>query len=91
MRSGLEVGGKATRNVPVVVLSADATGPHIDRLLAQGAAAYLTKPIGVHELLRVVDHVLGTHRSPTDPDTAPAADQPTTVPADPPGSGHHPR
>src|SRR5260370_25226511 len=33
----------ATRTIPVVVLSADATPHQIDRLLAAGAASYLTK------------------------------------------------
>jgi signal transduction histidine kinase/CheY-like chemotaxis protein len=48
----------ATRHVPVVILSADATQRHIDRLLADGAADYLTKPIAVRELLTLVDHFL---------------------------------
>jgi CheY-like chemotaxis protein len=47
-----------TRDVPVVVLSADATQHHIDQLHAAGAAAYLTKPIGVRELLRTLDGLL---------------------------------
>jgi signal transduction histidine kinase/DNA-binding NarL/FixJ family response regulator len=49
----------STRNIPVVVLSADATQPHIDRLLAAGAIAYLTKPIGVRNLLQTLDQILG--------------------------------
>ncbi|MFC4047463.1 response regulator [Dactylosporangium siamense] len=48
----------ATSDVPVVVLSADATRPHIERLLAEGATAYLTKPIVVRELLDTVDGIL---------------------------------
>ncbi|HEU5111088.1 MAG TPA: ATP-binding protein [Micromonosporaceae bacterium] len=48
----------ATCNVPVVVLSADATSHHIDRLHSAGVAAYLTKPIAVRELLRTLDGLL---------------------------------
>ena len=38
---------QSTRNIPVVVISADATSPQIKRLLSSGARAYLTKPIDV--------------------------------------------
>ena len=48
----------ATRDVPVVVLSADATQHHIDQLHATGVAGYLTKPITVRDLLRTVDDLL---------------------------------
>jgi CheY-like chemotaxis protein len=48
----------ATRDIPVVVLSADATGHHIDQLRATGVAAYLTKPIAVRDLLRTLDEQL---------------------------------
>jgi signal transduction histidine kinase len=44
-----------TRDIPVVVLSADATDRSPGPLLEAGAQAYLTKPIGVLELLEVVD------------------------------------
>lgn len=47
-----------TRDIPVVMLSADATGTQVDRLLKAGAVAYLTKPIDIHRLLSVVDHHL---------------------------------
>jgi CheY-like chemotaxis protein len=48
----------ATANIPVVMVSADATPRQVQRLLAGGAAAYVTKPIDVKELLRVVsDHL----------------------------------
>jgi signal transduction histidine kinase/FixJ family two-component response regulator len=40
----------ATRDIPIVILSADATPGTIRRLLARGAVAYLTKPIDLHEL-----------------------------------------
>lgn len=45
----------ATAGIPVVVVSADATDAQRQRLVAAGAAAYLTKPLAVGELLAVVD------------------------------------
>jgi CheY-like chemotaxis protein len=48
-----------TCDIPVAVLSADATQHQIDRLTARGANAYLTKPIGVRTLLETVDRILG--------------------------------
>jgi signal transduction histidine kinase/ActR/RegA family two-component response regulator len=48
-----------TAGIPVVMLSADATGNAAEPLLAAGAVAYLTKPIGVRELLALVDQQLG--------------------------------
>ncbi len=47
-----------TRGVPVVVLSADASPGQVRRLLDAGARAYLTKPMDVRELLRIVDETL---------------------------------
>jgi signal transduction histidine kinase/CheY-like chemotaxis protein len=43
-----------TRDIPVIILSADATERQVERLLAAGAHAYLTKPIDVPEFLRTV-------------------------------------
>lgn len=53
-----------TAHIPVVMLSADATGRSVEPLLAAGAHAYLTKPIGVREFLEVVDELLGPDRQP---------------------------
>jgi signal transduction histidine kinase/CheY-like chemotaxis protein len=51
----------ATRDIPVVVLSADATRRHLDQVMSLGARGYLTKPIGVRRLLEVLDeHLAGT-------------------------------
>jgi PAS domain S-box-containing protein len=47
-----------TRELPVVILTADATRRQLDELWAAGANAYLTKPIAVRELLEVVDRFL---------------------------------
>jgi CheY-like chemotaxis protein len=58
-----------TRDIPVVILSADATRQRIDRLRADGVVDYLTKPTGVRSLLRTVDSALGEAR----PGPGPAA------------------
>jgi PAS domain S-box-containing protein len=47
-----------TRDIPVVVVSADATAPQIKRLLSAGARAYLTKPLDIPEFFRVIDEAL---------------------------------
>ncbi len=51
-----------TRATPVVVLSADATPRQVARLRAAGASDYLTKPLDLRDLLRVVDAALGGDR-----------------------------
>ena len=40
------------RRIPVVVLNADATSGQVNRLLADGAREFLTKPLDVKQLLR---------------------------------------
>jgi CheY-like chemotaxis protein len=52
-----------TRTIPVAVLSADATESGRRRMLASGARTFLTKPLDVAEVLRLVDDVLGARRS----------------------------
>lgn len=47
-----------TSNVPVVVLSADATPSQIERLLTAGARNYLTKPFDIDPFLAVVDEMV---------------------------------
>jgi CheY-like chemotaxis protein len=47
-----------TAHIPVVVVSADATQSQIDRLLADGAQAYLTKPLNVKQFMQVLDDTL---------------------------------
>ncbi len=49
----------ATRDIPVAVVSADATQGSQRRLRAAGAIAYLTKPFEVPAVLRVIDDVVG--------------------------------
>ncbi len=47
-----------TGDVPIVVVSADALTQQIDAAFAAGCAHYLTKPVNVAELLKVVDDLL---------------------------------
>jgi CheY-like chemotaxis protein len=51
------------RNIPVVVLSADATGKQIDRLIAAGVHAYITKPLDVKPFIDIVNEVLDRKRA----------------------------
>ena len=44
-----------TAHLPIVMISADATTPQIERLRAGGATDYLTKPIDVGKFLNLVD------------------------------------
>jgi signal transduction histidine kinase/ActR/RegA family two-component response regulator len=60
---GEEVLGKLrsdprTRNIPVVIVTADATPRRKTRLLASGARDFLTKPLDVPALLAVIDDAL---------------------------------
>ncbi len=47
-----------TRDIPVVMLSADATPHQIERLRAAGAVEYLTKPLDVRRFLQVLEETL---------------------------------
>ena len=51
------------RAIPVAVLSADATGSQIRRLLTAGAVAYLTKPLDLAKVLALIDQLLGERRA----------------------------
>ena len=55
-------GDPRTATIPVVMFSADATERQVKRLLAAGAAAYLTKPAKVQDFLRTLDEVLAAAR-----------------------------
>jgi CheY-like chemotaxis protein len=46
---------KATCEIPVVIISADATARQIKRVMAAGASAYLTKPLDMQEFFRVIN------------------------------------
>jgi signal transduction histidine kinase len=47
-----------TANIPVVMVSADASPGQVQRLMNTGALAYLTKPIDVNELLNILDRCI---------------------------------
>ncbi|HEV8420372.1 MAG TPA: PAS domain S-box protein [Actinomycetota bacterium] len=51
-----------TRDIPVLVVSADATPEQLRNLRAAGAKAYLTKPLDVQRFLHVVDEALKERR-----------------------------
>jgi CheY-like chemotaxis protein len=49
--------------IPVVVLSADATPGQIERLMALGARAYVTKPLAVQPFIEIINQVMGRERA----------------------------
>ncbi|HLL82948.1 MAG TPA: response regulator, partial [Longimicrobium sp.] len=51
-----------TQEIPVIVISADATPDSVKRLLENGARAYLTKPLDIDEFTEAIDGVLGAAR-----------------------------
>jgi CheY-like chemotaxis protein len=56
----------ATRSIPVVILTADATRRELDKLKRLGARSYETKPIGMRRLLELVDdHAPADERVPS--------------------------
>jgi CheY-like chemotaxis protein len=67
--------GETTSDIPVVVISADATTPQIKRLMKAGATSYLTKPLDVIEFFQVLDQTAvatngASSPSPSTPDLA---------------------
>jgi CheY-like chemotaxis protein len=59
----------ATRDIPVVVMSADATPGIVDRLIAMGASAFVTKPIAIADFLAITGRLLA--QAPPDPGEGP--------------------
>ena len=53
----------STREIPVVIISADATSRQRKRLMAAGARAYLTKPLDMREFFRVIDEICAPRRA----------------------------
>jgi CheY-like chemotaxis protein len=53
-------GDPRTKDLPVIVISADVARRNLQGLLAAGAREYLTKPLDVPAFLAVVDEVLGS-------------------------------
>jgi PAS domain S-box-containing protein len=49
---------KETAEIPVIMISADATTGQAERLLAAGAQAYLTKPLDIPHFLQTIEQAL---------------------------------
>ena len=49
----------AASSLMPIVVSADATPGQVERLTALGAQAYLTKPLNVKHLVRLIEELLG--------------------------------
>jgi CheY-like chemotaxis protein len=62
-----------TGQVPVAILSADARPGLIQRLLDQGARAFLTKPLDVKELLELIDTIAAEREQAASPSSRSAA------------------
>ncbi|MBZ8143406.1 hypothetical protein CLD22_26570, partial [Rubrivivax gelatinosus] len=50
-------------DIPVIVVSADATTARMEEALTLGAAQYITKPLDVRRFLRTVDEALAAHET----------------------------
>jgi len=48
-----------TRDIPIVIISADAMAEQVEELLQMGVSDYLTKPISVKQLQELLDYLLG--------------------------------
>lgn len=46
---------KELKEIPVVVVSADAVSSQVNRLLEAGAKQYLTKPFEIKDFLKIID------------------------------------
>ncbi len=64
----------ATCDIPVVILSADATQQRASQARAEGIQAYLTKPIDVQGLLQALDSILDEAPAPAAAEAATAAE-----------------
>jgi CheY-like chemotaxis protein len=49
---------KLTRDIPVVIISADATARQVERLMAAGARSYLTKPLDIADFFVVIEETM---------------------------------
>ena len=47
-----------TADIPVVIVSADATTTRIERMCQAGACDYLSKPFEVTKLLEIIDNAI---------------------------------
>jgi len=51
-------GNDLTKNIPVIILSADAMQNQIDRMLLAGSKKYLTKPLDISEFMKIISEFL---------------------------------
>jgi CheY-like chemotaxis protein len=49
----------ATSAIPIVIVSADASGETLGRLKEAGASSFITKPLNVGHFLETIDGMLG--------------------------------
>ena len=73
--------GEATRDIPVIIISADATTRQIKRLMTAGATAYLTKPLDITEFFSVLEKTTASTNGtkPSSTDLVPIAHSPEVV------------
>jgi CheY-like chemotaxis protein len=57
----------STANIPIVILSADATPGQVRKFRDAGANEYLTKPLDLKLLLTLIDNYLGVSDAPEEP------------------------
>jgi DNA-binding response OmpR family regulator len=50
---------EATSEIPIVIVSADASAETLGRLHEAGASSFLTKPLNVGHFLATIDGMLG--------------------------------
>ncbi|RYF43500.1 MAG: response regulator, partial [Cytophagaceae bacterium] len=55
---------EATRNIPVIIISADATERQIQQFMQAGAKAYLTKPFNIAKFVCLLDEMIQTQTVP---------------------------
>ena len=52
----------ATRDVPVIMVTADIMGSRLERMLSSGAVGYLTKPFRIADLIRIIRDTLASRK-----------------------------
>jgi DNA-binding response OmpR family regulator len=58
---------QATRDIPVVLLTAKATDAEVWQGWQAGADYYLTKPFNIDELIHYIEMIFAEHAKPTTP------------------------
>lgn len=72
-----------TADIPIFVLTADATSGQVQRVLEAGATGYMTKPFDIPRLLALIDGSVSPGAEPADrtPSPVPMSLEPTTIAA----------